>query len=69
MKKSIGALAVVISLLGIGTWAGLSAGHNVAKPSATATFNCCDDPSCPPGCNPDCPPDCCPTCPPCPICQ
>jgi hypothetical protein len=55
-------LSAIASLMVAG---GIWAGSILAKPSA---FNCCNDPSCPPGCSAECPPDCCPDCPPCPFC-
>jgi hypothetical protein len=45
----------------------LTAVHVTAKPTSK-TFDCCLDPSCPPGCSIECPGDCdeCPSSPLCP---
>lgn len=56
MNKALWSLTAVLLLLGAGAW-------QVAPPAANATpagqrFDCCLDPSCPPGCCPECPPDC-----------
>jgi hypothetical protein len=77
MSKLLWSLALV-ALMGLGVWTGLKAGTGSREslqinggdtPMESPAINCCDDPTCPPGCSPECPPDCCPDCPPCPLCR
>ena len=75
--KAFLALAVLLSVLGIGL---ATASPTAAKPvlPVARVVDCCDDPTCLPGCCPECPPDCngstvakqikCCDCPPCPFC-
>jgi hypothetical protein len=49
-------LAALLAVLALG--AGMNA-PTLAKPAPAAEpACCCDDPTCPPGCNLNCPPDC-----------
>jgi hypothetical protein len=75
--KAFLALAVLLSVLGIGM---ANATPTAAKlvPPAAKVADCCADPTCPPSCSTECPPDCkgsavakktaCCDCPPCPFC-
>jgi hypothetical protein len=54
--KVLFGLVAMVSMIGIGPAA------IALKPAPTksaAELNCCDDPTCFPGCCPECPPDCC----------
>jgi hypothetical protein len=57
--KPLLALAVLLSLLGIGL---ANATPTAAKPvlPVARVVDCCDDPTCQPGCCPECPLDCVP---------
>lgn len=51
----------LFSLVGLLALLGFTAGAilpTAANTGAAGHFNCCNDPSCPPGCCPECPPDC-----------
>jgi len=73
-RKLIWGLVAALPLAVFGGWAGWEAVASADTGTATASFDCCEDPTCPPGCDVDCPPncdllaglDCCfdPTCPP-----
>jgi hypothetical protein len=68
-KRLFWSLAAVIPLLGVGVWAGVNVNAKAETGAqATSVVNCCDDPSCPPGCSPECPTNCKSDCPPCPLC-
>jgi hypothetical protein len=54
--KFLFVLLALVCLIGIG---GAAIALRPATTQTAADFNCCDDPSCFPGCCPECPPDCC----------
>ena len=75
-RKLFWSLAAALPLLAVAAWcapqllaeAATAGDPELSQPAkapaetAAKTFNCCDDPTCPPGCCPECPPDCCPGC-------
>jgi hypothetical protein len=69
---SVVALMLLLGVLGAGSWFVSANGKTSAccdstcplceltakAPAKAKTTDCCDDPTCPPGCSPACPPDC-----------
>ncbi len=51
-------LVGLLSLIGIGAGA---VAKTALSTGAAPELNCCDDPTCPPGCCSECPLDCCPS--------
>jgi len=57
-RKFILGLVAALPLAVFGGSAGWQAVASADTDASTAAFDCCDDPTCPPGCDIDCPPDC-----------
>src|SRR5260370_28908717 len=56
-RTALFSLVGLLALLGL---AAASISPTAVNTRAAARFNCCNDPTCFPGCCPECPPDCCP---------
>jgi hypothetical protein len=57
-QKLIWSLVAALPLAVFGGWTGLQTVANAGTGTATTSFDCCEDPTCPPGCDVDCPPNC-----------
>lgn len=57
-RRKVLSLVAALPLAVFGGWVGWQSAASADTGVATASFDCCEDPNCPPGCDVDCPPDC-----------